>query len=452
MNRKQSFFTGEEVYDRMTQMLLKDFSNAQPSGNIVFSPFSILMLISLLVSSSDGRTREELEEFLNGKASDENALKMISFLQQIQREFTEDRTLYSANALLVGENYREYIRDSYVRLVKKAYDSQVLTSDNLLEDVNRWVNEKTHGMIPQVLEQVSPDLVAILMNAVSFDAQWERTYYDEDVVNEDFHNSDGSVSRVRMLMSKERGYIEDSNVVGFVKPYKDSGYSFMAIMPKQRGERSLTKVIGNLNITSLFQKRTADLVSTMLPEFECQYQLNMKAYLHEKGVHDVFSQEAAFTPMSEMPLLIEEILHKAKIEVDRKGTRAAAVTTAKMAFGAAPFIDLKVVQLNRPFIYAIIHNRTGLPVFVGIVRKLDDLPEGEDRMSREEKDQVCKPLYKKICYLISDVGKKKIHTDELSSKIYEKAITAYIQQDIRALRRILEKVKGMEDVFIRKEP
>jgi len=88
------------------------------------------------------------------------------------------------------------------------------------------------------------------------------------------------------------------------------------------------------------------------------------------GINEIFSNLADFSPFSSARLKMDSIIHKARIEVDRNGTKAAAVTMDIVCAGCAPRFDYKIVELNRPFVYAIIHTKTGLPVFTGIVNKL----------------------------------------------------------------------------------
>ena len=72
------------------------------------------------------------------------------------------------------------------------------------------------------------------LNAIAFDAEWKHQYEETDVINQDFNNSDGSVSRVKMLKSCEGTYFETSEYEGFSRPYKDTDYIFVAFVPKNK--------------------------------------------------------------------------------------------------------------------------------------------------------------------------------------------------------------------------
>ena len=111
-------------------------------------------------------------------------------------------------------------------------------------------------------------------------------------------------------------------------------------------------------------------VIVSMPEFSCDSKLDLKEYCKELGINTLFTDNADFSPASRAWLKVDAILHKAHVEVDRKGTKAAAVTMAGVVCaGAAVMEETKIVRLDRPFIYAVMHKETKLPVFVGIMNK-----------------------------------------------------------------------------------
>ena len=361
--------TQTQAYNRLSASLLTDFMDSQADGNIVFSPYSIQMLLSLLIASTAGETRREVERYLCGTDDAAQASEMVQLLQKMQTDFARSNTFGSANAVLADKSFKKRIRKEYVQLVERSFQGQVIASGDVVKDTNMWVREKTRGMIEQVLKEAPQELAAILLNAVAFDGEWERTYSEDEVLDMDFHNEDGTTSCVSMLTSTEQIYIEDSNVIGFIKPYKDTNYSFMGILPRKKGKKALHKAAEQLNISALYNQRSDEMVSALLPEFDSKYEIRMQELLRKRGMQTVFSPQADFSPMSDAPLLLDEILHKARIEVDRKGTRAAAVTMGFVCYGSLPPKRI-TVHLDRPFIYAVVHNETGLPIFVGAVRRL----------------------------------------------------------------------------------
>ena len=130
------------------------------------------------------------------------------------------------------------------------------------------------------------------------------------------------------------------------------------------------EMIDGIDLTQLFDCRENETVYTLIPEYKYEFGEELNTFCQTLGIRKAFTPDADFTPMVIEQLIIDQIMHKAFIQVDRNGTKAAAVTTA-CGFGCAP-LDYKEVELKRPFLFAIMHNETRLPIFVGIVSHLDN--------------------------------------------------------------------------------
>lgn len=338
-------------------------------ANTVFSPFSILMLLGLAADGTDGKTAEEILSLISDGAPKEVVLTDLAALQD---ELTYSKAFKSANALAVKEELRDTIRPEYEAPFMVRFQGEVFGSSDLAGDVNSWVNEKTDGMIPMILDDsTAKALLACLMNAVCFKADWLNTYFDEDVADKTFHNLSGSEATVPFLNSNEYSFIQDDTFVGFTKEYEDSEYSFMALLPKEEGAEAFTKAVQSADFTDLLKKRTYSQLIVSFPEFTIDFSRFLKDDLNGLGVNAAFDLALAdFSPMSEIPLVFSEIIHKAHIEVDRKGTRAAAVTAAFVMGAAAPAETPRLINLDRPFLFAIVHEETGLPIFCGTVTEL----------------------------------------------------------------------------------
>ncbi|MBQ9580360.1 MAG: proteinase inhibitor I4 serpin, partial [Lachnospiraceae bacterium] len=230
------------------------------------------------------------------------------------------------------------------------------------------VYEKTRGMIPDAAGDSLDNIVACLMNAVAFEAKWEAPYEENDIYEEEFHNEDGSVVNVDMLHSSEYGWIEDRDLTGFLKSYKDEKYAFMALLPDEGA--NMAKIIKNIDFSGLFMKAEDEKVIVTMPEYKYDFEQDLTEICKELGIRSAFTPEADFSAMSTEWLKLDSIIHKAHIEVDRHGTKAAAVTMGMVMCGCAPMMKRRIVILDRPFIYAIMDTKTKLPIFVGIYKKV----------------------------------------------------------------------------------
>ena len=144
----------------------------------------------------------------------------------------------------------------------------------------------------------------------------------------------------------------------------------MALLPKDESADAINTLLSSFDLSRVYRKKTNTEVHVEMPEFRYDFSEDLTAYLEGLGMTRIFTPGADISPMTDEWIKADGIIHKAHIEVDRKGTKAAAVTAMVMPADCAPDFDIPFVRLDRPFIYAVMNNETGLPVFVGIVNKL----------------------------------------------------------------------------------
>lgn len=435
----------KEKYKDLTKALLKRYMNNREHDNVVFSPFSIIMLLDIMADAAGANTKDEIVKTLCGDMTYDEVQEM---LKQLQQKLTEDGVLNTANAVIVKDGIRQSIVKDYEKRIEEKFAGKLFSSKNIVQELNAWTVEKTKGMISQIADDSMKDMLFFLANAIAFEAEWEEEYEDIDLINEDFTNADQSVSRVKMLKSVEDTYIENEKYEGFTKPYKDVGFSYVAMLPK---DKIYTISEGDIDdvFNSSFRKAPNTIVSVKMPEFKYSFDDQLKEAFGEMGIKAAFTPEADFTGFSSEWLKIESVFHKAFIEVDRKGTKAAAISFAAGNAGGIPDfeIEYKQIILDRPFIYAIVHNETGIPVFVGVTKYIDPLT-GDDLMTEDEKDEICRPLFENICsWMFGDDWDGCIETGRNSPeyKLYNKAHIAYYKKNIKELQAVADEVNDYLD-------
>ena len=334
--------------------------------NVVFSPYSVFADINMLADSTAADTRRELTDYLDTADPDS-----FDTLGVMNRHLKSASQFTSANAAIVKNTIKDSINKTYKRMLKTKYEAEFFDSVDIVNDVNEWVNKKTKGMIPEIADDSMSQMIAALINAVTFDAAWMEKYEEDDIYEEKFKNIDKTSSKVQMMHSSEDYYIENELFNGFIKPYKKDEFSFMGIRPRSNSKTLMKRIIKGLDVTELYDNAELTNVEAYIPEFKSEYTQELSGLLKEVGVNQAFEDNADFSPMAKgIPMKIDQICHKALIEVDRHGTKASAVTM-EIAIGcAADFNEHKEVYLDQPFIYAVIHNKTHLPIFMGVVNML----------------------------------------------------------------------------------
>ena len=425
--------TYNDRYFEFLRTLLMRLNNGK--DNAVFSPFSLLMLLAIAADATEGKTRDEITQVLCGDMDYEEVKEVLS---AIQEQISEDGTLYSANAVIAKEKLRPTIINGYEDNLNRVFGGKLFMVKDLVPAVNSWINEQTNGMIPTVANDSMKDLLFALINAITFDAEWETEYEDKDVVNDDFTNADGTTGRVKMLISYENTYLENKDFEGFAKPYKDTGFSYVGLLPKKKGSIS-DRAIKALEPTS-FRVNPEAVVTVTMPEFSCAFDQDVTNIFQDMGIKTLFTEEADFSPFSTERLKSKMIIHKALIEVNRKGTKAAAVSYMGFDAGAAPdfSIEYKTIQLDRPFIYAIVHNATGLPLFIGTVNHLNFLEE-DDAMTKNEMWEVFVNMCEQMHGIDSD-GVFEFVQNTPEHSFYKRGRIAYGQRNGKELRKTAEEV------------
>jgi len=285
---------------------------------------------------------------------------------------TDDKyKLGIANSIWIKDDGSLEVNPDFLQVNADYYDAAAYKApfdDQTLADINDWVKNNTDGMIDKILEQIDPDMVMYLINAVLFDAEWQTPYEDGDVNDGTFNAYDGSAQNVKMMGSDEYLYLDDGMATGFVKNYAGGKYSFAALLPNEGVsiDEYVASLTGEGLIATLANVEQSS-VRAQLPKFSYEYKIKMNDALAALGMPTAFTGGADFSKMGTSPvgnLFIGEVVHKTYIEVTELGTRAGAVTEVGMKLTSIPMYD-HTITLDRPFVYVIVDNATNLPIFIG---------------------------------------------------------------------------------------
>lgn len=349
-------------------------------SNILISPESVLSALGMTANGADGTTLAEMELVLGGGMDIQDFNKYMYTYNNGLVE-TEDVTFHLANSIWIKDNPAELqVNADFLQTDKTYYNADAFLADfdeTTVSDINHWVDTNTNGMIDQLLEEIPEDAVMYLINALAFEGAWE-TKYEQDQINENGHftSYQGVEETVAMLNSTEGQYITGEHVTGFVKNYEGGNYAFLALLPEEG--TNVTDYIASMDgeaFLELYDNRSKQDVLVQIPEFTYDYNTELSEILSRMGMPVAFTESADFSRMAETDtglLYINRVIHKTYIQVDRAGTKAAAVTAVEMKNEAAMMEpeETPTVYLNRPFVYAIIDTETGLPIFLGTVNTI----------------------------------------------------------------------------------
>ena len=288
---------------------------------------------------------------------------------------TEKSKLHLANAVWFTEDASFTVNRDFLQTMADYYKAgayQGAFDQTTCEDINNWVEQNTLGMVKDILDRIPEDAVMYLVNALAFEAEWQKTYEETQVWEGAFTSAGGNIQTVQMMHSEENVYLEDANATGFLKYYVDQKYAFVALLPKEgmSVEEYLATLTGE-SLQEMLENPVRNMVLATMPAFETEFDMDLHKALGDMG-YPVDGQFDGLGTSPEGNVTLGRILHKTYITVGPQGTKAGAATVVEAELECAPmYQDPKYVTLDRPFVYMIIDTAHNTPIFVGTVSSID---------------------------------------------------------------------------------
>lgn len=365
----------DSFYNAETDFGLKLLKNTnEKNKNNLVSPLSAMICLAMVANGAKGETQEQILTALSGE-TDINNLNEYQGRYSIKGD-EENKALKSANSIWVNKDMGHEVCDEFLKTDAMYYRSGVYNESfdsSIADKVNGWVNEHTDSMIEKIAEEIDPNTVMLLINALAFESKWAEQYAG-DTWEQAFTCTDKSTQTADMMYFDENMYLTDDNAVGFIKPYEDGNYSFAVLLPDE--DTDIDSYISSLsgehlrNILSNAQKASVDVT---MPKFKSESDLKLNEALESMGMKDMFGDKADFSNLVKGGgVCVDKVVQKTCIEVSESGTKAAAVTAVFVAESAAPgMVETYTVELNRPFLYMIIETESNTPVFVGKLESVE---------------------------------------------------------------------------------
>ena len=341
------------------------FRQARTGNNQMLSPLSITYALGMLNNGATGQTQEEISKALGlGEAGAINQFcrKMLSEAPKLDKK----TTVGIANTIYVNEAKGYKLKPAFVETAQQYYDATPEARDFndglTLDVINQWGNDHTNGMIPKILTQdeFDPTAVSYLLNALYFKGAWVLKFNKDRTKEEKFNNNE---TVPMMHTGGELLYTENDTYQAVQLPYGNMAYKMTVYLPREG--KTVDDLLEKLDSKSWAAGFSNWLVTNLaLPRFETNTSQNLVPVMKALGVNRAFNpDEAEFSDFCNVPTFIDLMKQVSKIKVDEEGTEAAAVTViGNVATGMpreAQFIA------NRPFLYIISEQSTGVIFFIG---------------------------------------------------------------------------------------
>ena len=345
------------------------------------SPLSAALALSMAANGAGGDTLEQFEAVLSGGAGLDMLNALCQALTADYQSLVGSTECSIANSLWVDPEGQ--IKEDFIGRCTGIFDAQViqaqLSDPGIVPALNGWVSDHTNGMIPGIIGQPFPEeAAALLVNALYLNNTWETEFDPVQTMERTFTHGDGAEERMDFLRHFDRDlpYLETADSVGALLPYDDGRLVFFALMPEDSGadfggwlEGLSGEELSRL-IRSAGEQEEFLFLRLTLPKFEAEWRGELQDMLSSLGLDLAFTLGAAdFSRMGDNPdgYFLSQVIHAAKIEVNEKGTEAAAATVIDAPGAGAPVEEPQGIQLDfdRPFLYGIADRENGVPLFLG---------------------------------------------------------------------------------------
>lgn len=352
------------------------------SSNLLFSPWSLSTVLTMVYLGARNTTAKQmarglhLRDFFGDEAAGPVVFSGHRDESDLLRGNNVQEDFLSSSITLTRSG--DKISRAYLSNLEKYFGSGVFhvdfsEGDKVLRLVNSQVSELTKGKIPEMLRK-SPDPLTtlLLINSVYFKGIWEKMFNPNDTTPGTFYGADNETNVDMMHLKSRFHFAYDRNAGCYVLqvPYSGSNMCLLIVVPA-KADRNLHRLDGHLSADFLdamvgrLEPRSLEL---SLPRFSVQAELDLKESLKSLGMTSLFSPaEADLTGMSkDGGLFVEDVYHRASMEVNEHGTEATASTAAVIVSR----IGTPRLVIDRPFFFTIRHVPTGVNLFVGRVLNL----------------------------------------------------------------------------------
>ena len=338
--------------------------------NMIVSPLSLEMLLSVLANGANREALEEILRYLHAPS-----LKALNDLNagwlRLSKHPGDHCDFSLANSMWISDEVK--LESMFKNEILNTYEASfhTLNPDPILsqEEINLWADEKTHGLIPNFLQEpLKEEIKLALYNATYFNADWRIPFAKYDTSISAFHTSSGvkEVETMNGVLPGDDYYLSERYQAIDI-PYSSKLFRMRVILPKK--EYTMEEVLRNLANDTIVRTPRAVIVS--LPKFKIRHRMeHLTGLLKASGLRSLFANPTSLSSMTSFPNILRgiDLCQETVIECNERGTQVASVTGSGMATSTGERIEYIHFKVDRPFIFMIQEKKSGAVMFAGIVR------------------------------------------------------------------------------------
>jgi len=351
-------------------------SNETEGSNVFISPLSMYFALALAGNGSAGETEAAFNKVLGfDDTINQTFCQAIADVYSDLIPNNDNVTVEIANSLWPAINFP--IKDNYISQSKEYFKAEVKPVDfgnpETVNVINGWIEDKTHGKIQKMLSYIPGYTPLLLVNAIYFKGKWKFEFADSSNYDGTFSKTDGSQSNATfMRQSAILDYYSNSIFSSIKLPYNDTNFCMTILLPDKN--HNTNEVIANLsdeNWKSWNAGYRKEQVNVTIPKFKYSFGTrNISSELIDLGLGIAFSGQADFSKITDSHIQIDQVLHKAYMEVNEEGTEAAAATV--ISFSVTACLDCEEPQVinfvaDKPFVFIISEVKSQTILFTGLM-------------------------------------------------------------------------------------
>ena len=348
--------------------LLGEACREMKQENICLSPLSAQFAMAMVASGAEGKTKKEICDAM--QLGDSVNVNSRSLLDDIATKtvWNEHGDVRIANSIWIKEGFD--VKQEFIDTNKEFFDALVESAEfnqKTVKRINDWCNENTNGKIPTILDRLTENDRMLLINALYLKAAWSKPFQEGNTTDKMFTTEKGEEIEVPTMTIRSNESFYSDDVVSMVSKRLQGGYTMLFILPAEGVKCDEAAEYVAKDFDTYLKNMEVRNVHLSLPKFTTDFSVSLKPILANLGIKRAFGDKAQLGGISDEALFISDVVQKTYINVNEKGTEAAAVTVAVAGALSMRPPKTEVITFDRPFIYAIIKDYGNHVLFTGKV-------------------------------------------------------------------------------------
>lgn len=335
---------------------------ARTDANVSVSPYSAGVAVSMVAEGAEGETRVEFDNALNG-----------CLFRNADLGGNDTVKVISANSAWLNDDFA--VRNNYVNLLAKDYGALATAYDfadpATLKAINNWCSEHTEGLVDNVLGKLTGDMKLVLVNALYFKAPWLNPFNPAFTRDAVFHGSKGDRTVSFMSGKVSCEYVEYAGNQFIRLPYEGERYSMYILLPSaESSPEEVVPYITENGLKEVMAHMAPSKVNLRMPKFKVESDMSLVKTLEAMGIRTAFTTAADLGGIAHGPLYVSEVVQKTVVDVNERGSEAAAATAAVIQLTSARPEKIPSMTIDRPFYYMIADMDSQRILFAGRIMNL----------------------------------------------------------------------------------